>query len=350
MSSVRQNTGLWDLYTLKHEYPLMQRDGYKSYYRSQNRDSILEPAVSRYLVENKLDVTYPGDRKFAVCLTHDIDVIYPTIPHRALSSLHFLRGMDLGGLKKELFPNKSKNGPGTYINFREIMEIEEAYGAKSSFYFMARCPGKKGSGLYDLRSIEDELGHISDRGWEIGLHGGYYAYDDLAEILEEKRNLESVLGKKVTGYRNHYLCFKIPDTWELLARAGFEYDTTLGYNNMVGFRNGMCHPFRPFNLKLGREIDIVEIPLTIMDRTLFSYGGSPALAWEKAKLLVDTVERYHGVITLLWHNTVFGSPYREEWKRLYSKILDYCRSKNAWMTSAEEIAETRVAYACQNYL
>ena len=33
----------------------------------------------------------------------------------------------------------------------------------------------------------------------------------------------------------------------------------------------MCHPFRPFNLVTGKPIDILEIPLTIMEDTFEYY-------------------------------------------------------------------------------
>lgn len=57
-------------------------------------------------------------------------------------------------------------------------------------------------------------------------------------LKKKKRRLEEVLGKKVVGYRNHYLRFRVPDTWELLSKAGFKYDTTFGYSDCAGFRNG----------------------------------------------------------------------------------------------------------------
>jgi hypothetical protein len=153
----------------------------------------------------------------------------------------------------------------------------------------------------------------------------------------EKSRLENTLGKKVIGYRNHYLRFKIPDTWELLAKAGFKYDSTLGYDDMIGFRNGMCHPFKPYDLNKNKPIDILELPLVIMDGSLFSYAKSLDEAFEYAKKLIDTVEKYNGVITLLWHNSPFSWPIRKNWKILYEKILKYCYDKNAWITSGEEI-------------
>jgi hypothetical protein len=52
-----------------------------------------------------------------------------------------------------------------------------------------------------------------------------------------------------------------------------------------------------------------------------------------AKMLIDTVERYKGVITILWHNTYMVG----DKLRLYEKILRYCYEKGAWMTSGEEV-------------
>ena len=111
---------------------------------------------------------------------------------------------------------------------------------------------------------------IIDRGWEVGLHGGHTAYLNAQEMKIKKERLEKVTHQPVLGYRNHYLRFKVPDTWEYLSKAGFQYDTTLGYADCAGFRNGMCHPFRPFNLNTNHEIDILEIPLTVMDGSLES--------------------------------------------------------------------------------
>ena len=170
------------------------------------------------------------------------------------------------------------------------------------------------------------------------MHGGYYAYKELNEITAEKRRLENVSGKECIGYRNHYLRFLVPETWEYLAKAGFKYDTTLGFNDAVGFRNGMCHPFKPFNLNSQKTIDILEIPLVIMDSALLTYAtSSPEQAWKVARDMVDITEKLGGVLTVLWHNTAFARPDRKEWRKIYEKILVYGTEKNAWITSGEEI-------------
>lgn len=336
---LRQNRELWDLFTRKEEYFPKQLDKYDRFtYAFSNYKNILEPKVSKFLVENSSKMEYPENKNFAVCLTHDVDDIYPPPSHTLISSLYCMKNFNFNGLKSQLFwKNKGKEFS-PYINFKQIIKLEEKYNAKSSFYFIATDRDIRRF-RYNIDDLGNELGFIVDKGWEVGLHGGYYAYNNLEEIKKEKNILEKVLGKKVIGYRNHYLRFKVPDTWEFLAMAGFGYDTTFGYSDMVGFRNGMCHPFKPFNLNSDKEIDILEISLGIMDGSIFSLIKNPGEAWDTTKKLIDTVEKYNGVLTLLWHNNIFNCPFRENWLKFYKKILHYCCEKNAWMTSGKEIWE-----------
>jgi peptidoglycan/xylan/chitin deacetylase (PgdA/CDA1 family) len=175
----------------------------------------------------------------------------------------------------------------------------------------------------------------------VGLHGGHTTYLNEPEMREKKKQLEKVTHKPVLGYRNHYLRFKVPTTWECLNKAGFQYDTTLGFADCAGFRNGMCHPFRPFNLKTNHEIEILEIPLIVMDGTLdqtyMRLDGKRK--WKFAKMLIDRIAACHGVFTLLWHNTNM----EEENLELYEKILAYCNKRRAWMTSGYNICSLKGA-------
>ena len=335
---LKQNKELCDLFTRKEEYNPLILDQYQRfpYYLSKHRN-ILEPEVSKFLVENglNLEVEYPEGKKFAVGLTHDIDIVYPytsslSIMYNAAKSL---MQHQIKNASKTLFSNINKKWNPLW-NFKDIMALEERYDAKSSFYFMALDKTDMNFN-YNLGDMKSELKHITDNGCEIGLHGGHNAYNNLDEIKKEKERLEKVLGKKVIGYRNHNLRFKVPDTWALLENAGFKYDTTFGYAGCAGFRNGMCQPFKPFNLNTNKEIDILEIPLTIMDVTLYNYMKLDMEgAWKITKLLIDTVENYNGIITILWHNNTYMV---NDKLKLYEKILKYCYEKKSWMTSGEEI-------------
>jgi peptidoglycan/xylan/chitin deacetylase (PgdA/CDA1 family) len=330
---LQKDLGIWDIFSRKEEYgsPLRDQYGRFPYYASSNRN-IFRPVVSEYLVDNGFHVEYPSDESFAVCLTHDIDDIYTPILPKAIASVrHLTRGSTSECLHSAA---QMRSGKLPLWNFHDILDLEEQYDAKSSFYFMAGNPGERGY-TYPIGDCESALGTIIDQGSEIGLHGGHTSYLQPNELKGKKERLEKILNKTITGYRNHYLRFSVPETWRYLQEAGFLYDTTLGYADCVGFRNGMCYPFRPYDLQKEEIIDIIEIPLVIMDDTLFnSYMRLNAeQAWDITRQLIQAVAECHGVITFLWHNySCIG-----EQKKFYQKILEYCREKNAWMTSGEQI-------------
>ena len=215
------------------------------------------------------------------------------------------------------------------------MELEKKYNAKSTFYFWTASSDPRRF-RYHIEDIAGEIKTIAENGWEVGLHGGFYSYNDLEAVKREKSRLENALGREVIGYRNHYLRFQTPETWNILEKCGFQYDTTYGYTNAVGFRNGMCHPFRPYHPFRREWMDIYELPLNVMECAMYDYS-KPRDAWKLIQPLLEKAETNQGVLTVLWHNNVFSCPFREHWGELYERILQYGREKNAWMTSGEEL-------------
>jgi peptidoglycan/xylan/chitin deacetylase (PgdA/CDA1 family) len=334
MEKIKENQYLWNLFSCKEEYDPIITDKYGRcpHYASNNRD-VFEPIVSEYLVNNGFDHDYPDGHKFALCITHDIDVVYENISlNKSLKSVKSIKSGKIREGLKSAFEIPFKKEP--WWNFHEIVEIEKQYGAKSTFFCMAINKGEL-DWNYNIVDLAHELSKLLDDGWEVGLHGGHSAFKDPTKMCNERVALEKVLNRKIIGYRNHFLRFLVPNTWEALSKYGFKYDSTYGYADCIGFRNGMCHPFRPYNRITEKPIDIMEIPLNLMDGTLFdSYMRlDPDAAWQISKRIIDNAEKCGGVITILWHNTqMYGDSLK-----LYNKILDYCHQKKAWLTSGEEI-------------
>jgi peptidoglycan/xylan/chitin deacetylase (PgdA/CDA1 family) len=331
---LQKDPEIWDLFTRKEEYHSSIRDKYNRfpYYASRYR-TIFEPKASEFLMNNGYHVEYPENKPFAVCLTHDIDGVYKPITAKCYRAMENLANGKINESIQLIKQIRSKKDP--YVNFEEIMKLEEKYNAHSSFYFLALDPADQDY-EYRIEDLETEIHSIQDRGWEVGLHCGHQGYQDLDKLKKEKKSLEKVTKTPITGCRNHYLNFKVPDSWELLSNAGFSYDCSFGYADCVGFRNGMCHPFKPYNLNTGKIIEIIELPLVIMEHSFAdNYMRMDSdRSWEITRELIDTVAQYHGVITLVWHNkSCFGEP-----GKFYEKILKYCAEKEAWMTSGEHIA------------
>jgi peptidoglycan/xylan/chitin deacetylase (PgdA/CDA1 family) len=344
ISELRKEKHLWDLFTLKEEYHPKKMDKYQRVpYTASSHKDVLSPSISRYMVQHGFRAEYPEDKKFAVFLSHDIDDIAMS-PRQVVRSIipYPLRRDHLGSIRfLSAYAKKEK----PYLNFRKIIELEKKYDASSTFFFLTTHEdifGKK----YQLGEIINELPDILNHDCEIGLHTGFYFFDDLQKIKLEKEKLEKASGIKVVGVRNHLYRFQLPGTWDVLSEAGFSYDSSLGYYDMIGFRNGTCHPFKPYNLTDQKTMDIIEIPPCVVDITLFSYMKCNVKeAWNYIKNLIDVVEALDGVLTVLWHNWTFSYPvsyaglFGKEWTKLYEKILSYSYEKHAWLTNGKNITD-----------
>ena len=333
---LKNNTELFDIFTSKEEYKNKSRDIHNRFIYEFSKNDVLEPTVSKYLVEEKLlGVEYPNDSKFSVCLTHDVDEIYPPLRHTVYTCFNDLRYLNVKSfLNRTLWRYRGKNYS-PYWNFGEIMDLEEKYGAKSSFYFLTTDKDIRRF-RYPIDDLKYELRDINERGWEVGLHGGYYSYNDANTLQHEKNELEQAIGEKIIGIRMHYLRCTVPTTWNIMAAIGFKYDTTFGFPDAIGFRNGVCHPFMPYDLDKGAPINILEIPMTAMDVALFK-SGSFCKQWDAIKCLIDTTKKYKGVLTLNFHNITFDNAWHRDGCKLYEKILKYCSEEQGWMTNAAAI-------------
>lgn len=330
----RERPDLWNRFTRREEYenPIRDMYGRFPYWASKERD-IFKPTVSEYLYENGLiRPEYPDGCEFAVWVTHDIDIIYGSPYTKILNGLIALKKGDTKTAKDEFLSLQKRKSP--FFNFDEILSLEEKYGVKSTWFFQALNPGEP-EFRYQINDVDSVLADIIESEGEIGLHGGFEAPFNLDKLLLEKRRLEKVLGEKVFGYRSHYLKFQIPDTWENLVKAGFSYDSTLGYADCAGFRSGMCHPYRPINLNTGKEINIVEYSVHVMDISLFNHylRLNFDMCWKLIKQIIESVHRCHGILVINWHNTSYLKDSIE--KKLFKNILKDCQKNNAWMRGSK---------------
>ncbi len=328
--SLRDSLESWELFTRKEEYLSDAIDEYGRFPRSASRSLALSrPIVSEWLVRKTGGVEYPDGHDFCLFLSHDVDIVNPQPVVRILRAMRARRGASsaLSSMARRLNPA---------WNLRQIAEIERELDARSTFFLLA-AEASDIEFNYTVSQLQEDVGYLLDVGAEVALHGGLRTSEDESALATERTRMDAALGIRVSGYRSHFLRFRTPKTWEILEKTRWVYDSTLGYPETIGFRNGMCHPFKPFDLNLNRELDVWEIPLAIMDKTMFVHMSMDVTsAWEEARRLLDVTRSCQGVLTILWHNNTFLRP---EKARLYRKILAYGKAGNAWMTNGREIIE-----------
>jgi len=190
-----------------------------------------------------------------------------------------------------------------------ITELSKRHGMASALYWKNSPKSDWDSG-YDLsiKPVRETVSRLKDGGVELGVHPGYYTFNDPHRLGLEVERIREVIDERNVGGRQHFLRWH-PRTWHDWEKCGLAYDSTVGFSDHIGFRAGTCVPYRPWSLELNREIELLEIPLVAMDVTLAYYMH---LAPEQSvALLLQCAERCKivgGVFTLLWHNRSLLDP------------------------------------------
>jgi peptidoglycan/xylan/chitin deacetylase (PgdA/CDA1 family) len=290
--------------------------------------------------------------RFAVALTHDVDVPWRWTRAGVRAAAGRLRRgawREAGALAA--VPLHRLRGTDPNWRFDRIVRLERQAGARSTFFVLAGHNHAADGPAADVDLYDDLRPKVVDTiaasGMEIGLHGSYTAADDDGRLANEKSVLEAIAGP-VRGQRYHYLRLDPHRNLAPLERLGFAYDSTLGYPGGLGFRAGISHPFRPWSVDEDRPLDLLEIPLAIMDVTLAErryLGLSPRAAWPRVERLLDWAAEHGGGFAILWHADRFDPWTAGGWDRLYTRILSAVHERGGVCLSAGELAEEAVAWA-----
>ena len=267
---------------------------------------------------------WPAGHMYAIVLTHDVDRPLsrpPAAHYRARIRRDWkrrnvgaaLRGV-AGFVRNVALVGDSGRAPENdrQFGFDGWMREAESLGIRSAFYVAVRGSADDVSYRQDVYydaahpAIVDAMRRAVDRGFEVGLHASISCRDREELFGDERDRLSSLLdGYRIRGLRHHYWALDADMPEATLAahrRAGFDYDSSLGMNDVAGFRRGIPWPFRPLDRRDENELDIVQIPPTMMDASVFHYGESGgAEAANELDAHIDEVKKAGGCVVLNWH-------------------------------------------------
>jgi hypothetical protein len=116
------------------------------------------------------------------------------------------------------------------------------------------------------------------------------------------------------------------------------YDSSLGFAEHEGFRNSYCLPFKLYNFVEDNAFNVWQIPLAVMDNTLFDYRK---LNYDQAHAtiiaLLNEVEKFGGVFSLLWHNNYLDDLDMPGIRRFYRNFIETISERNGVAISSKEI-------------
>ncbi len=302
----------------------------------------------------------PGGRRFAVCLTHDIDFI-GIRDHRFDHTMWgFLHRSSIGALRDfarrrisflRLFQIWRSAGslPFVWIGwikdfwlpFEWYLQVERNLPAT---YFIIPFKGRAGEKVsgrhanrratkYDVTDLSEWTRRLLDQGCELGVHG-IDAWHSVERGRAELKRIASVTGAAGVGVRMHWLLHD-ENTARVLEEAGYAYDTTDGYNETVGYRSGTVQAFRPLGTRR-----LLELPMHIQDGALF-YSHRLDLSEDEAgarcEKLIDNAGKFGGVLTFLWHDRSHGP--ERFWGEFYARLVGRLRTMDVWFGTASQVVD-----------
>jgi hypothetical protein len=300
----------------------------------------------------------PEGYRFIACLTHDVD--HPSIrQHKWDRTIFgfFYRAL-FGSLRDSVHGRLPVQGvlknwiaatkvPLVYTGLAKDFwrEFDDRYlelekGLRSTFFVIPfrNCPGKVPNGpapkiraaRYAAKDLADTIRKLMAAGCEFGLHG-IDAWLDGSDGSKEIKEICSLTGASEIGVRMHWLYYN-QQSPTLLEKAGAAYDSTIGYNETVGYRAGTTQVFKPI-----RASRLLELPMHVMDTALFypAYLGlSQQGATTLLRKMVKNAVQFGGCLTTNWHDRSLVP--ERLWGASYSDLLHNMESQGAWFATGAQ--------------
>lgn len=244
-------------------------------------------------------------QRTAFRITHDIDAIEKNASWRATlraSAGVLVRGQHPNTLLR-LWQTQLQGG-NPYDTFDWMLRKETS--VEKVIYFLGG--GKTDYDTpFDLQHVisQKAIARSLENGYSVGIHPSYACWDDAILFQQEKEGLEALLGKEMVHSRQHYLHFSWEKTPAILEKSTIQEDSTLGFNDRIGFRCGTGFAYHLYNFEKEKAYSFTEMPLVWMDSAFFKEWNYHPKKIEQAWQQFLKQNEFLTKITFNFHNTRF---------------------------------------------
>jgi hypothetical protein len=289
---------------------------------------------------------WPGGKLAAIGLSHDVDRLDAWSEIKGSiqrPSSGYLLDAARSVLRNIVRPHDD------FGLFRDLIRYEASLGFQSTFMFASVNRYSPYSDphdvAYDITSIEVRrlFDSILSSGFEIGLHTSYNAREDSSRFSFERRRLEDLTGGEVRGQRHHF--WHTARHAELTLKqhedAGFSYDSSIAFNDHLGFRRNTALAYFPWLAERDCAVKVMELPVFCMDGNLFyrpEQAGGDQL--DRILAFVKSLKYYRGIGVVDWHSDTShpSTPGYQNWGACYFALLQaLAEDSSLWVTSLGEI-------------
>lgn len=155
---------------------------------------------------------------------------------------------------------------------------------------------------------------------EVGLVLSAKAQEDVADLKNEKRQLEDVILQNVTCAYNADHVVDLPHTYRELVEMEITQDFTMCYANKPGFRASTCTPFLFYDLDFEIKTPLIIVPVSGVSSSFNHFDQ--AKSKEVIIGLKREVEKVNGHFILGLSNACFGNAKDGKfWRSILTEIM-----------------------------
>ncbi len=316
------------------EYLPYEKDSYGRFSHKQSlayQNEFLEiPLVNIWIQELKqaLILKFKSiefkEPKFKTILSYDIDIAWSYKNKGLLRNIGgFLKNFDVDRLKVMLGLKKDPFDAYEFMDgLHKNIHTEIIY-----FFLVAQSISKYDKNISPENKQMKQLIASTSAKYKVGLHPSWKSNNYQTILNNEKEALENISGKNISGSRQHYIQFRLPETFEHLINVGIKKDYSMGYGSINGFRASFAGSFYWYHLKKEQTTSLRLFPFCFMDANSF-YEQFQDVATTSMELMhyKNECQKVNGLFVSIFHNNFLGTDKQfSGWAAMYAEFISQLR-------------------------
>jgi len=327
----------------------MERDPIVSRFAVALRSAVIAAAGRHRVV---LVAPWPEGRRWAMAMTHDLDVVALWPAFTALRAAELAgKGRIADVVTLAGAAVRGSLGDPVWSAARGVLDTERRAGIRSSWFVITGTPTVETMRAGDITYAAESPGArriveaVLAAGHEVGLHGSFETWTHADRFTAQRERLTRITARPVRGVRQHFLRMRPGTTHAAMHAAGFQYDSTCGFADRNGFRAGLADVHPAWQDAARQPVPLDVIPFVWMDRALSKYRGiEDPTAWvDDALSLARTCREVEGLWDGIWHpnlSAALGFPGAE---RAFEQLCARLMADAPWSATLGEVADWRRA-------
>ena len=328
----------------------LERDLVLQQVAARFRESVIRAAAGRPI---RLLAPWPGGHRWAVGLSHDLDIVALWPLFSALRVTELVRHKSLGRALTTLAAaiGWTARDPVTSGVASILAQEKDTDSAPSTWFVLCGTPTWQTFRAGDLTYLPEShrareiFTTLKSAGHELALHGSFETSRRTEAFAEQRARLGTLTGQPPLGVRQHFVRLRPGATHLAMAQAGFRYDATMGFSDRNGFRLGVADVVPCWNCAERVVTGPDLVPFAWMDRAMSKYSGieDPDRWIADGMFLANRCRDVEGMWAGIWHPNLIAPLGYPGASAAYGRMLMELRESNPWFATHGELVAWRQA-------